>query len=290
MARIGGKKMILLYNSLNTKLPCVDPRWVQIAYYSDSRKSWKKDIIIGIKHAWNIPTLPSNIENFHNHIFTRIFRVIGGMSIVAILSERAKLYLYPSEVLWPLYYLILFFGLLHIIYIIIIKIIKFNHMIKILRSGKLDVYNSPFNKLASLTARAYHCWKIGCDAGSIGFSTVGAGFIIDQILEAGDQNKIFTPLIGKGVKYILKPIKEETLFEKIERQTRELKKTQEYMERNQEIIDQAAKYLQESNNLTKNEIKDLDNILKEIKDMDAKKHKEISKELMNNMQNLTKKK
>lgn len=46
------KKMIFKNISLNTQLPCVDrQRCVKIAYYSDSRKSLKNDIIIGIKHA-----------------------------------------------------------------------------------------------------------------------------------------------------------------------------------------------------------------------------------------------
>lgn len=239
--------------------------------------------------AWNIPSLPSNVEKFHNHIFTRIFRVIGGMCIVAILSERAKLYILTNEKLWPLYYLILFMGLLHFLYILIIKIIKCYHMIKVIRSGKLNVYNSPLNKLASMSAKMFQCWKMGCEVGSVGLSAIGTGFLIDQVLESGGREKLFTPIIGKGVNIFLKPIREETLLEKIQRQTRELKRLQDNMETNDEIVNQAAKYLKESDNFTKKEINDLDNILKEIKDADTNKHYKISKDLMDNMQKLTKK-
>ena len=52
------------------------------------------------KHALNIPSLPSNIQYFHNHVFTRIFRVIGGLSIIAFLSgslTHVKPYLFSSD-------------------------------------------------------------------------------------------------------------------------------------------------------------------------------------------------
>ena len=48
-----------------------------------------------------------------------------------------------------------------------------------------------------------YCWKFGCQAGSAGLGLVGTLFMIDSILEAGNQEKVFTPLIGKGVKFIV---------------------------------------------------------------------------------------
>lgn len=104
-----------------------------------NKKSYLNRIIIGFKYAWDIPSLPNNVLHFHNHIFTRIFRVIGGISIVACLSGSAKDYLFSSELLWPFYYLVLFLALLHFVYIISIKIIKIVHMVDIWKSGKLDV-------------------------------------------------------------------------------------------------------------------------------------------------------
>jgi len=41
--------------------------------------------MIGLKHSLNVPSLPPKVFKFHNHIFTRIFRVIGGISNFAFL-------------------------------------------------------------------------------------------------------------------------------------------------------------------------------------------------------------
>jgi len=40
--------------------------------------------IIGIKKGWNHPTLPENLLKLQLHPFIRIFRVLGGISILII--------------------------------------------------------------------------------------------------------------------------------------------------------------------------------------------------------------
>ena len=67
----------------------------------------------------------------------------------------------------------------------------------------MNVKNSPLDQFATLTGRLLYCWKFGCQAGSAGLGLVGISFMIDSILEAGNQEKVFTPLIGKGVKFIV---------------------------------------------------------------------------------------
>lgn len=48
-----------------------------------------------------------------------------------------------------------------------------------------------------------YCWKFGCQAGSAGLGLVGTSFMIDSMLVAGNHEKVFTPLISKGVKFFV---------------------------------------------------------------------------------------
>jgi hypothetical protein len=81
-----------------------------------------KDIWIGIKFAFKLPSLPEPVNKFHNNPITRVFRVLGGISILLVLSgsEFAQKYLF--YVIFPL-------ALLQFIYIIVINLIKFFYII-----------------------------------------------------------------------------------------------------------------------------------------------------------------
>ena len=70
--------------------------------------------------------------------------------------------------------------------------------------GDLNVRNSPSDRFASLSGNILYCWKVGCYVASSGVSLAGASLIADTILETGGQDKIFTPLLGKGVKFLIK--------------------------------------------------------------------------------------
>ena len=252
-------------------------------------KSFFNRIVVGFKHAWNIPSLPYNVLYFHNHIFTRIFRVIGGVSIVAFLSgslAHVKSYLFSNDILWPLYYLVLFLALLHFIYIIFIKIIKIVHMIKVWRGGKLDVRNSPLDKLATSASKLLHCWKFGCEVGSAGLGMVGSGFLIDQVLEAGGQKKVFTPLIAKGVYFFVNGQAEDaqSLLDEIKRQTKDLEKFKEQHKAIKQTLDNAEKALDNNNShFSKDDFKDLKKGLKEVRNADDKKLSDMAKELAKNI-------
>ena len=87
----------------------------------------------------------------HNHPFVRVFRVIGGLSIVTVLSKKYLLYIFPFNIV------ILLLALFHFIYITVISVIKLYHGIGVLRSDKLNVKNSPFDQFATLTGRLLYC-------------------------------------------------------------------------------------------------------------------------------------
>jgi hypothetical protein len=257
-----------------------------------NKKSYLNRIIIGFKHAWNIPSLPTSVLDFHNHIFTRIFRVLGGISIVGFLSGTAKLYLFSSELLWPLYYLVLFLALLHFIYIIGIKIIKVIHMIKVWKSGKLEVRNSPIDRFATSAAKLFQCWKFGCEVGSAGLGLVGSGFLIDQILEAGGQKKVFTPLIGKGVYFFIngQPIEGQYLLDEIKQQTKDLENLKDQHRAIRETLDHAEKALDNnSTEFSQDDLKDLKKGLKEMRKADDQKLSDMAKDLAKNIRKYSEK-
>jgi len=232
-------------------------------------------IIIGLKHGWNIP---SKVLKFHNHIFTRIFRVIGGIFIVAFLSRTY------INLLIPLQYLVLLMSLLHFSYILMIKIIKIIYGIKLWKSAKLDVRNSPFDRLASSAAKALQCWKCGFELGSAGLFLVGSSFWIDQILEAGGQKKIFTPLIGNTVKLFVNGERGDTLLSQIKQQTKDL---ENFREKYQDIVYTLSEAENSLNNnskfFTKEDMENINKGIKELKYTEDKKLKDLTKDLVKNI-------
>ena len=94
----------------------------------------------------------------------------------------------------PLQYLVLKLALVDIIYIVITGIIKIIYSISKFWTNDLNVINSPFNQLASLSTKLLYCWKRGCQVGSTCIGLTGAYVITDTILEAGGQEKNLTLL------------------------------------------------------------------------------------------------
>lgn len=86
----------------------------------------KKKIINDLKIAWNIPVLPDKILIFHNNIIIRIFRVIGGISVIIWLG---KFYGDYNIIVFPL-------AMLHFIYIIFISFTKMVYIVYSWRNGK----------------------------------------------------------------------------------------------------------------------------------------------------------
>lgn len=159
-----------------------------------NNKTLFQRFINDLKIGWNTSMLQEKVLNFHNHPFVRIFKVIGGISIITVLSKKHLLLYLPFK------FITLTLALLHFIYIAYISIIKLWYDIKVLRSDKLK--NSPLDRFATITGKLLYCWKYGCQAGSAGLGLVGTSFMIDSIIEADDHPKVLTPL-GKGVKFVI---------------------------------------------------------------------------------------
>lgn len=238
-----------------------------------NKKTILQRIWSGLKVGWNAPMLPPKVLNFHNNPFVRIFRVIGGISIITFLSKKYLLFIYPFN------YVVLLFALLHFMYITIISIIKLFYGIKVLKSDKLDVRNSPIDKLAGAAGKMLYCWKYGCQAGSAGLGLVGTSFLIDSMLEAGNQEKIFTPLIGQGVKFFVKGRPADDILLAIKNDTRNLEVSKKTFDEIANTLKEAEKALDKNSDFSKSEIQELRSVMQEIKNTEKAKITDFATDL-----------
>ena len=154
------------------------------------KKTVYQRILLGIKLGWNTPTLPEEVLNFQAHPFMRIFRVLGGISTVLILTKKSLLF--------PAFFLYIFFviSLAFFIYHTIISYYRLKHIYKTIKSDKLDIKNSPVDKLATLAGKVLLCIKGSCDQlPHLGLG-LGIGAATDQILENSGRDPIFMPFLG----------------------------------------------------------------------------------------------
>jgi hypothetical protein len=105
-----------------------------------SIKTTFKRVLIGFKKANSIPTLPENIRDFKSKPLIRIIRVLGGISFITMISN--------SHLHLPVYilYVAMFFALIFSFYQIFILYHRTIQLIKVLKSDKLEVRNSPLDR------------------------------------------------------------------------------------------------------------------------------------------------
>ena len=88
---------------------------------------------IGLKKGWETDTLPDHLMKLYTNPLIRIFRVLGGLSILALLSN--KLLYFPIFVL----YAVLGFSFVFTVFMFYIAYHRIKHIIYILKSDKLDI-------------------------------------------------------------------------------------------------------------------------------------------------------
>jgi hypothetical protein len=161
------------------------------------KKNVTSRILEGFKKGYSTPTLPDNIIKIQSHPLIRILRFLGGSSFLFILS---KTYLN-----FPLYFLYfaMFFASVFTIYHIIITFIRIKHIMFILKSDKLDIKNSPLDRLATLSARALLCFKGACDSAQPIGLTLGLMLGSDEILKGANREPIFAPFLGSILNTVL---------------------------------------------------------------------------------------
>ena len=162
-----------------------------------NEKSKLQRFLYGAKLGIKLPLLPKSVDNFHNNPLVRIFRVIGGVSIILFLSSPK--WVGNSYLYWTIFIL----AMLHFLYILIISSIKLYYIIYLWRNKKLEVRNSPLDHIASLSFKLAACIKGACVAGGASATILGLGFGADKLLEEAGYAPVFKKTIGNQLGKIL---------------------------------------------------------------------------------------
>lgn len=156
-------------------------------------------IFNGVKKGYQFPTLPDHLIQFNMHPLVRIFRFIGGLSILLVITHRLD-FLTGNYYFFALV-VCLFFIFIFLLYHIYLTYHRFIHIYKSIKSGKLDIRNSPFDRFGSAFSKAFLCAKGLCDT----VAPVGAAFgsfaAVDEVRKAKGLEPIFVPLLA----YVLFP-------------------------------------------------------------------------------------
>ena len=129
-------------------------------------------------------TLPQHVIDFISTPLIRILRVLGGLSVMLILSNRLKDYSINYTYLAMLGSF--FFLCLHLY----LLFYRFKHIIVILKSDKFDVINSPINVLLRASGRLILCIKEACECAIPITTAITLDFCIDKILDSTGNWKI----------------------------------------------------------------------------------------------------
>ena len=144
-----------------------------------------------IKKVLNLPSLPASVNAFHNYPLVRVFRVLGGISILLVLGKY--------ELTQTLFYVIFPIAFMQFIYIIIISLIKFIYIIYLWKNKELEVKNSPLDRVATFSVKLITCVKGTCVLGLSGGTALDMGLGIDELLMSYGRDPIFRDTLGKGL-------------------------------------------------------------------------------------------
>jgi len=200
----------------------------------------KKSIFTRIKSsviiAYNTPTLPVHMIQLENNIFIRIFRVLGGISVITLLSLRTY-----SDIANPI---IIQFALIFTILFIFYKFYVMYYRIKhvyflVFKSNKLEIRNSPLDKAASHLLKALVCAKGFCENVAIVGGLLGLGNYYDNILVDQGKEPIISPIIRKII-FADKPSLAEEAYNSNLKSLSEIKK----FDKEIEVLSEARKSLE----------------------------------------------
>jgi ElaB/YqjD/DUF883 family membrane-anchored ribosome-binding protein len=99
------------------------------------------------------------------------------------------------------------------------------------------------------------------------------------MLEAGNQEKIFTPLIGQGVNFFVKGKPADEILLGIKNDTHNLEVSKKTFNEVTSVLKEAEKALDETSDFTKSEIKELRSVIKEISNTEKAKMTDYAADL-----------
>lgn len=102
-------------------------------------------------------------------------------------------------------------------------------------------------------------------------------FVADTILEAGGQEKVFTPLLGKGVKLWVRGKLVDSLFAEIDKDVRRIKDTKDRFDELKKLTEQCD--WSDENAFSKEDRESIKSALEEVKNMEKSQLQSYAKDL-----------
>lgn len=101
-----------------------------------------KRFLIGAKKGLITTTFPAHIILFQKNVFIRILRVLGGISIILIITKRLEML---GSYYLPVFIICFIISIIFSFYLIYITIYRIIHIYKNFNSKDLDIRNSPLD-------------------------------------------------------------------------------------------------------------------------------------------------
>lgn len=152
-----------------------------------------------IKSGWELPILPEHISKLDHNIYVRLFKLIGSISVLIILT---KIVGSPTKLNDLIYYVIFTISILFILYKYVIMFYVIKQWIHNLIKGNFIVKNSPF--VGSPTIASILKGSVSTLRTVTNFS-IGAGFTyalcheLDDILEKEGKEPYFVLGMKKAI-------------------------------------------------------------------------------------------
>jgi hypothetical protein len=203
--------------------------------------------------------LPNHIIEFNHNIFVRIFRILGGICLLLILSK--KVFDFNPYII----YVVIFINLIFLIYQFVLLIYRIRNIYKILKSKDLEIRNSPLNNFATVFTKGLLCIKGVCEGGIFTGTILGTGIAFDWALESANKEKVFAPLVGSFIKKL----------SGIDSLNEEQRKQLEQLNFIKKTTDEKLNYIRKLNNIVKSnqEIEDIIQSIECQKDIFSEKDK-----------------
>ena len=151
-----------------------------------------KIYILAVQKGLFTPNLPEDVLKFQLLPIIRILRVLGDLSTLFLITDRVQQYSLPT------YYYVkaMIITFMFIIYHIYISYHRIKHIIKLLKSDKLDIWNSPLSRLATIYSKKILCAKGACDTAAPIGGVLGFMGGVDAIRQSKGYDPIFLPFLG----------------------------------------------------------------------------------------------
>lgn len=134
----------------------------------------------------------------NQNVFIRLLRVIGGVSIILILTHRLEL-LFSGIYYQISLYVCVLFSLLFTFFLMYVTFFRIKHMYKVLKSDKLNIYNSPFDAFGSFIARLVLCSKGFCEVSAPIGIAFGALAGLDELRKLKGYEPVFLPFLADAL-------------------------------------------------------------------------------------------